>query len=110
MGRQLVGTVRRTPVLAVASLGPDGTAMTATGRLIYLRTRTTRQGRAWATAILSTSDGRMPLSVFPAAYAEHHGRFHTGQRVTVNGRVDRRGSGAARLIAFAASTITPLAR
>lgn len=86
-----------------ANPGLDTTVTTVTGNLRYVQARTTRQKQTWVTALLSTTDGLVPLSIWPAASAAC-GPLAVGQAVTVTGRVDRRGT-PVRLAALSAGSV-----
>lgn len=79
----------------VADIGPDGSVLTVRGSLAAVRRYTTRQGRPWCRARLSTATGMVRLIVPPIAYDP--AGYRSGRSVTVTGRVDRRQPGPPRL-------------
>jgi DNA polymerase III subunit alpha len=82
--------------------GPDGALVTLSGVLTGVQLGTTRQGRAWCTATLTTVSGAVPVDVYPLCYTAA-GPLGDGQVVTVTARVDWR-CGPVRLMALTVSS------
>jgi DNA polymerase III alpha subunit len=92
-----------TPPPAVAA-AQDGTQITLTGRLVYVRSRITKQQRPWVSAVLRCSDGDTRIFVWPVPYETC--RQHLAPRCTVEitGRVDKRDHRPVIVVAAATPT------
>lgn len=75
------------PAVAAAQ---DGTQITLTGRLVYLRPRITKQQRPWMSAVLRCPDGDARIFVWPVPYETCRQHLAPQCTVEITGRVDKR--------------------
>jgi DNA polymerase-3 subunit alpha len=68
----------------------DGQVVTVGGILSGVRRKVTRQGQAWASAILEDLAGAIDVLVFPAAYEQFGAALAEDAIVLIRGRLDRR--------------------
>lgn len=68
----------------------DGQRVTVTGRLSNLYCHTAPTGLPWATGVLATSGGPVPVAFYPTSYRQFVTAMAEGARLTVTGFCDRR--------------------
>ncbi len=68
----------------------DGQVITVGGILSGVRRKVTRQGQAWASAILEDLAGAIDVLVFPTAYEQFGAALAEDAIVLIRGRLDRR--------------------
>jgi DNA polymerase-3 subunit alpha len=69
---------------------PDGSTVTVGGLITGLQRKVTKQGNAWAIAVLEDLEGAIEAMFFPSTYQLVAPHLHEDRIVLVKGRLDRR--------------------